>query len=107
MAFMVNYTQAQYQAKIAMLRGYHSQLTTHLERMEGYKEKMYQFWDDENAQKTGKALMILIDCVRKSMDRTTEMIAFYESSVAKLDGVNIDVGGLIGDAIGILSGLSI
>ena len=25
----------------------------------------------------------------------------------KLDGVNIDVGGLIGDAIGILSGLSI
>lgn len=107
MAFMVNYTQAQYQAKIAELGGYHNQLQTHLETMEGFREKMYQFWDDENARTTGEMLAIQIRQVRNAMDRTSDMINFYTRSVEKLDGVNIDVGETILEAIGILSGLGI
>ncbi len=107
MAFLVKYTQAQYEAKLAELEGYHGQLQTHLDTMEGYREKMYQFWDDENAREVGEALNLQIRQVHNAMNRTKDMIDFYTRSVTKLEGVNSAVGDAIQSAISILSGLGI
>jgi hypothetical protein len=107
MSFMVSYTKSQYEAKITELKGYYSQLEKHLTTMEGYKDSMYDFWDDENARTTGEMLAIEIRQVRNAMDRTQDMLTFYESSVEKLDGANIGVASTIQQAIAILSGIGI
>lgn len=103
MAYSIKYTKSQYAAKITELEGQYSQLESHLSSLEGYKEQMYQFWDDENARKTGEALASMIRQVKNSMDRTKDMITFYKSTVEKLDGANIEVASSISDAIGILA----
>ena len=107
MTFIVRYTKAQYQAKITELQGYYSQLESHLSTMEGLKEQMYQFWDDENARTTGTALASEIRQVKNAMDRTKDMLSFYKGSIEKLDAANISVGSTITEALGILGKLGI
>jgi hypothetical protein len=74
--------------------------------MEGYKEQMYSFWDDENARLTGEVLATEIRQVRSAMDRTKDLLIFYQSAIDKLGGANIGVTSLIQDALGILGGKS-
>lgn len=105
MALIVKYSQAQYQAKITELEGYYNQLSQHLATMQDLKNQMYTFWEDENAQKAGQVLAEEIRHVTTTMDRTHETIAFYKSSIEKLDGVNVDVGGLFQDALSVLGTL--
>lgn len=107
MTFTVRYTKGQYQAKITELQGYYSQLESHLSNMEGLKEKMYQFWDDENARTTGTALASEIRQVKNAMDRTRDMLTFYKGAIDKLDATNISVGSTITDALDVLGKLGI
>lgn len=107
MAFIVRYTKAQYQTKITELQGYYSQLESHLSTMEGLKEQMYQFWDDENARTTGTALASEIRQVKNAMDRTKDMLSFYKGAIEQLDAANISVGSTITEALGILGKLGI
>lgn len=107
MAFIIKYTKAQYTAKITELEGQYSQLESHLSTLEGYKEQMYQFWDDENARTTGQALATMVRQVKNSMDRTKDMINFYKSTIEKLDGANINVSSSISDALGVLGKIGI
>lgn len=102
MALTVKYTQAQYQAKITELEGYYAQLEQHLTRMQELKSQMFNFWDDPNAQTTGQILAVQIRNVQNAMDRTSDTLSFYKSAIEKLDGVNISVGDLLGDALSIL-----
>jgi len=107
MSVMVNYTAAQYQAKITELEGYYSQLENHLSTMENLKNSMFDFWNDANAQEAGQSLAAEIRQVRNAMDRTSDMLTFYKSAVEKLDGANINVTSLLQDALSLLSGLGI
>lgn len=102
MALNIKYTKAQYQAKISELEGYYSQLEQHLARMQELKSQMFNFWDDSNAQTTGQILAIQIRSVQNAMDRTTDTLTFYKSAIEKLDGANLSVSDLLGDALSIL-----
>lgn len=102
MSIVVNYTKAQYQAEIAELEGYYNQLSTHLSRMEELKSQIFEFWDDENAQKSANVLVTQIRHVQSTMDRTSEMISFYKSAIEEMDGVNLKIGDLLESAIKIL-----
>ena len=104
---MINYTKAQYQAKITELEGQYAQLVQHLERMEELKKQMFDFWNDPNAEKTGEILAIQIRQVKNAMDRTQDLLGFYKSTVEKLDGAGGVVGGLLSQALSILSGTGI
>ncbi len=107
MAFTVKYTKSQYAAKITELDGYYSRLVSHLSTMEGLKEQMYQFWDDENARTTGTALASEIRQVKNAMERTNDMLIFYKSAIEKLDGANISVGSSVSDALSALGKIGI
>lgn len=103
MALTINYTKAQYQAKITELEGYYNQLNQHLARMQELKAEMFNFWNDENAQKTGQLLAIEIRKVQSAMDRTSDTLTFYKSAVEKLDGSNLSAGDLLDAALSFLS----
>lgn len=107
MSFTLNYTKTQYQTKITELDGYYKRLSTHLTTMESLKDRMYQFWTDENARTTGKMLEIEIRQVKNSMERTQDLLQFYKTSVEKLDGTNQTISDTLGDALKILTGLGI
>jgi len=102
MALTVKYTKAQYQAKISELEGYYNQLAQHLARMQELRSQMFNFWNDSNAQTTGQILSVQIRSVQNAMDRTTDTLIFYKSAIEKLDGANLSVGDLLGDALKIL-----
>lgn len=105
MSIMVKYSQAQYQAKITELEGYIAQLQQHLDTMKELREKMFQFWDDDNARLTGDVLNIQIKSVQSAMDRATDMLIFYKSTVEKMSGANLSISGMLADALGILGDL--
>ena len=105
MAIIINYTKKDYLAKIQELEGYKKQLQTHLDTMKGYKEQMFDFWDDPDAQKTGKALNVMIHQVERSMQRTEDMLIFYRSTVEKFTGVDSTTNELLEKALGLLAGL--
>ncbi len=107
MSVLVKYTKAQYAEKLAELEGYYSQLNTHLSTMQGLKEQMYQFWDDENARSTGNVLASEIRQVKNAMDRTNDLIIFYKGSIEKLDEANLGAGSVVGEALDILGKLGI
>ena len=102
MNVVIHYTKAQYTAKITELEGYLAQLETHLSRMEGLKEKMYTFWDDDNARTAGLVLSNEIRDVKNAMDTTQEMLTFYKSAVEKLEGANIGVSDMLGELLALL-----
>lgn len=105
MAIIINYTKKDYLAKIAELEGYDQNLKTHLETLKGYKEQMFNFWDDPDAQKTGQALVLTIHQVERTMQQTEEMLTFYRSVVEKLGGVGTTTNELLEKALGLLGGL--
>lgn len=105
MPLSIKYSQAQYQAKLTELEGYHQMLAEHLSKMQELKSKMSDFWDDENGRKAALALHNEIQSVQTTMDRTKQTITFYQSTIDKLDGSNLDVGNILGDAITILGTL--
>lgn len=107
MAVMIKYTKSQYEAKITELEGYYNQLSDHLSTMEGYKEQIFQFWDDPRGQDTAETLNKMITQVRNAMDRTSDLLTFYKSSVEKLSGADISAKSLLTDALGILGSLGI
>lgn len=107
MPVVLKYTKAQYKAKITELEGYLKRLKEHKEKMETLKGDMYNFWDDPNAKKAGEALAVQIRQVENAMERTMDLLNFYNKSVEQLDGTNSAIGGLLEDALGILGTLGI
>ncbi len=107
MSYTVKYTQAQYNAKLTELEGYHSQLASHLQTMESLKSSMYQFWNDDNARKTGEALAAEIRQVKNAMTRTSDLITFYKSSVERMNAANSSAGSVVGEALDVLKKIGI
>ena len=105
MAFILKYSKAQYQAKISELEGYYAQLEQHLARMEELKSQMFNFWDDPNAQTAGQVLAAEIRSVRSAMDRTSDMLNLYKSSVESMGGTDSAVKDLLSDALSVLGSM--
>lgn len=95
MSVIINYTTAEYEAKITELEGYYNQLTQHYQRMVALKDKMYTFWDDDNARKTGQILEAKIRLVQTAMDTTQSTLNQYRNAVAELKKTN----GVISDTL--------
>ena len=102
MSITIKYTKAQYQAKITELEGYYAQLEAHLSRMSELREQMYNFWDDENGQEAGLLLTEQIRSVRFTMDQVNDTLIFYKGTIEKLDGADLNVGDLIGEALSLI-----
>lgn len=88
MGMTIKYDKATYQGKINQLEAHHAQLTTHLSNMENLRNKMSQFWDDENARKTGEILNEEIRTVKITMTQTATEIAVLKNTVEKLGGLD-------------------
>lgn len=107
MPIVVNYTKSQYEAKISELEGYYKQLEQHLQRMEGLREKMFQFWDDPNARTVGSVLEIQIRQVRNASARTMDMLTFYRNAVSQLDASSSLSNEILEGALSVLGFLGI
>lgn len=102
--YVIKYTKAQYNAKIGELEGFSRRLESHLDRLEGFKSEMYEFWTDDNARAVADALTSEIRAVRNSMEQVESYLGFYKSCVEKLEGADSNVLSTIGDAISLLNG---
>lgn len=107
MAFTVKYTKAQYLAKITELEGCEKELSEALGRLETLRDQIDSFWHDENARKEYNILVKQINHVKIQMDRVRSFLSIYRSAVEKLDGVNIDISELLGDALSAVSSLGL
>ena len=101
---IIKYNQQVYQAKIDVLEGYYQMLATHLERMEALKAEMFNFWNDEAAQKIGVQLSMTINDVRHKMDQTVDSMAFFRSLISQLEGSKSGVDDLLDLAMKIIAG---
>ena len=63
MSVIINYTKKDYDAKITELQGYYDLLSSHLEKLNGLKSQIFDFWNDENARKTAQTLTRMINNV--------------------------------------------
>lgn len=81
------YEKSVYQAKITQLEGLHAQLDTHLANMETLRNKLFNFWDDKNAQDAVKLLNSEIREVKRVMTQTALEIFNLKNIVEKLGGL--------------------
>ena len=104
--YMFNYTKSVYEAKISELEGLISRLNEHLTTMENLRSQLPHFWDDENAQKTCKALDDTITRTKQEMATAESLTRIYRATVDSLDRSKDKVKNLVDDALGLLRGLS-
>ena len=104
MSIIINYAKKDYLAKITELEGYHKQLTEHLAKMQELKSQIPNFWEDENAQKTGEILNIQIHSTERTMAQVEDNLTFYRSIIEKLGGVGSSANELLEKALGIIAG---
>lgn len=104
-SYVIKYDKGVYQAKVTELKSYHKELDTHLTKLKELREQMFQFWDDDEAQKVGQVLNQMIRRVENAMGMTNDQIRLYESSIEKFDAANISAGQSIDDALSILQHL--
>ena len=105
MAITIAYSKKDYIAKITELEGYHKQLSGHLGKMQEYKNKISNFWYDENAQTTAEILNVQIHATERTMAQVEENLIFYRSIIDKLSGVGDTVGEALKLALALIAGV--
>lgn len=103
MAF--GYTKSQYLAKIDALEGYKEQLNRHLAVLEGYRDQIYDFWNDDKAKQVYNTLNKAIRNVRVMLDRTDEALIMHRKSVDSMTGIGSIVDDTINAAINAITSL--
>lgn len=104
--FVFNYTQNEYEDKIAELERLIGKLETHKKNLEDLKDWIPSFWDDENARKTVATLEITIREVNRKMDTAKDLTAVFKNTVRDLEGSKINLGNLLEDAQGLLESVA-
>lgn len=104
---IINYSKAVYDNKISEFESYIKRLSAHLEMLEGYREKLRNFWDDSEADRYYNVLSEQIRAVRNAMNRTTELKTIYERTSADMAKQKTLTGGLIDEAEAALKMLGI
>lgn len=81
---VLKYSASVYQAKINSLEGCISQLTTHLNTLEGYEKGLTAFWDDPQAEHFAQVLAKQIIKVGNAMNQVTELKRLYQENVDRM-----------------------
>lgn len=102
---IINYTKLQYQEKINALNSSKGRLENHLGLMRDLRTQLPKFWNDPNAQQTGKVLDLMIDATQGAHTRTNDLLSFYQNAVDDLDASGNFGSEAIQDALSLLAGL--
>ena len=101
---IIKYAKGVYLQKVTELESHYNLLSTHLERMNGLKEQMYQFWNDKHARDMAQVLTEEIRKVQTAMDRTRELIGVYKGCIEHLDGSDLSVTDTLQSLLSMLTG---
>lgn len=103
--YLFNYSKSEYETKISELEALISRLNEHLTTLRNLRSQVPQFWDDENAQETSRALDTTISKVEREMSTAESLARTFRTAVESLDSSKDVVKNLVSDAMGILSGV--
>ena len=98
-----NYTKNLYETRISELERLIARLKEHLSQLEAYRDEMPQFWNDDNARKTGEALDATILSVKNAMATAESLNRTLKGVVDSLGGSNSVLQNAIQDALNLLN----
>ena len=107
MSIIIRYSKSIYETKIGQLEGYANQLQAHLQTLEGLKDQVKNFWDDDEAADYLTTLSTQIIAVRNALDQTNRTKMMYEEVKGDLDKTQAATSGLLSEAGQIISSLGI
>lgn len=70
---IIKYTRSHYEKKISVLEEYAAQLDSHIQNLDGLKEKLKQIWDDEKGLAYYQEINKLIQSCRNANNRINRM----------------------------------
>ena len=76
--YILKYSASVYNAKITRLDTLHGLLQTHLDALEGYKDQIKNFWDDDQSPQYITGIANQITKVKGAMDNIKMAIAEYQ-----------------------------
>lgn len=91
----ITYTKKQYEKKLNAIKANYEQLKNHLVKMEELEKEIPRFWKDDHARETAQVLNAQITRVKYAMQRTEDMINFYQKSIDQLSSL----GGVMSDEL--------
>ncbi|MCD7819601.1 MAG: hypothetical protein LUH07_11210 [Lachnospiraceae bacterium] len=95
--YVIKYKASVYQSKINSLESCTSQLSSHLDTLESYKEQLTTFWDDEQAAKYVTQITDQILKVRHAMNEVADLKRVYQETIDKMSGGATVVDDIIDD----------
>ena len=107
MSIIIRYTQSVYQNKVNNLMNLHGELQTHLANLEGYRDQIKNFWNDDEGMAYYNLVNTEIRAVKNAMNRVQNLHTIYSDSVDELNSAKTATSGLLEEAGSILSGLGI
>lgn len=105
MSANLNYKKAEYESVINQLDTYYSQLSTHLETLEGLKDQINEFWINKSAEESIEALREIIKDVKAKMDEIQQKQAYLKSVIEQIDAKDENNSNLIEEALKVLKGI--
>lgn len=70
---IIKYTRSHYEKKISVMEEYAAQLDSHIQNLDGLKEKLKQIWDDEKGLAYYQEINKLIQSCRNANNRINRM----------------------------------
>lgn len=87
---IIKYTKSHYEKKISLMEEYAAQLESHIQNLEGLKERLKNTWDDENGLKYYRQINKLIQSCRNANNRINSMRAIWldaSGEMSKTEGL--------------------
>ena len=103
---VINFQKSVYDAKIAELQGYASELDGHLATLEGYKNEVPHFWGDATGEEYVAKINEQIQQIRNTRASIEGLSNLYESLKAALTDAQSKVSTKISEISGIIGSLS-
>ena len=106
MAAVLHYTRSQYENKIQQLESYAARISTHLDELENYKNKIKQVWDDENAVNYIASISESIRACKNAVERINNLRDIYRNAVGDMTSVDTGIKDVIDDVQAAISSIS-
>lgn len=103
----LKYTQKHYETKISKLEVYVTQIQRHLSTLEGYKQEISGFWNDEQGLEYTKRISEAIQGCRNALDRVDNVKKIYTEAFGSLKKTDTGIEEALGDIDSIMSALGI
>lgn len=96
---VLEFEKDHYERKLSDMEGYNKDLNNHLSTLEGLRDKIKTFWDDENAEKNIRLIETSISKVKESSDRVQKIIDACKGTIEILDDSKVSASEIIDQAI--------